>query len=346
MPITSRPNSCVAVCLTSLLVLACTDDGASVDDDNTVTSETTTGDGDGDGDPGDGDGETETGEPGPCDALVDGLNQDFEIDGIPRSFYLDLPTDVETGGPWPVVFAWHGLGDTADNFHNLFGDAVDGPQLSFIAVTPEDTDHEVTVPLVGAAAFDWDTFMIAEDGLGNKEVALFDTILGCLDTRWGVDLDRVHSAGFSLGAVTTDMLASVRGEQLASIATWSGGYWNNGDNLGLALNTVASWPEHDVQNPYAQLLIHGGLTDEFVVLQNVYVMSFYAFTLADTAFLSSLGHPLVVCDHGAGHTAPGSVSPATVLSFFAAHPLGVGASPWIDAPPVSGLEDCSFALTP
>ena len=344
------------ICLASLLTLACSDDGASVDATTTDTGETTSdtgdgdgdpGDGDGDGDPGDGDGDPDvTGEPDPCVALVDGLNQNFDVDGTPRSFYLDLPSDIDTGGPWPVVFAWHGLGDTAANFHNLFAGAVDGPQLSFIAVTPEDTDHEVTIPLAGSAPFDWDTFMVEEDGAGNKEVALFDTVLACLDTRWGVDPNHVHSAGFSLGAVTTDMLSTVRGEQLASVATWSGGYWNNPENLGLALNTVASWPALDVQNPYAQLLIHGGPTDEFVVVQNVYTMSFYEFALADTGFLGSHGHPLVICDHGAGHSAPASVSPATVLSFFADHPLGVGASPWIDAPPASGLEDCSFALTP
>ncbi len=338
-------------CLLSLVPLACTDDDGGIDDNSTSAEETGDGDGepgDGDGEPGDGDGEPGDGdgEPSSCDALVDGLNENFDVDGVARSFYLDLPADVDAGGPWPVLFSWHGLGDTAGNFRNLFAGAVDGPQMSFILVTPEDTNHPITIPLAGTAPFDWDTFMVADDGVGNKEVALFDAVLECLDQRWGVDANHVHSAGFSLGAVTTDMLSTVRGEQLASVATWSGGYWSNPANVGVPLNSVAMWPEYDVQNPYPQLLIHGGPTDEFVVIQNLYSMSFYGFALADTDFLGMRGHPLVVCDHGSGHTAPASVSPATVLSFFADHPLGVGTSPWVAAPPNSGLEDCTLLLSP
>jgi predicted esterase len=337
--------------------MACTDDGGATD---VAASET----GDGDGDPGDGDGDTGDGdgdptgdgdgdpsgdgdgEPNACDALVDGLNTDFDVDGVARSFYLDLPSDVEAGGPWPVVFSWHGLGDTASNFRGLFASAVDGPQMSFILVTPEDTDHPVTVPLAGTVGFDWDTFQVAADGAGNKEVALFDAVVECIDQRWGVDPSHLHSAGFSLGGVTTDMLATVRGEQLGSVATWSGGYWNDPANLGLSLKAVASWPALTVENPYAQLLVHGGPTDEFVVFENVYTMSFYEFALADTDFLGMAGHPLVVCAHSSGHTAPASVAPATVLQFFADHPLGVGTSPWVASPPNSGIDGCELLLEP
>ena len=342
----------------ALASLACTDDGSATDAGGSETEGDGDGDpsgdgdgdpttGDGDGDPsGDGDGDPTTGDGDPCDSLVEGLNEGFEVDGLARSFYLDLPAGIDDGGPWPVVFSWHGLGDSAGNFRNLFAGGVDGPQMSFILVTPEDTDFPLMVPLVGSVSMDWDTFEVAEGGAGNREVGLFDAVLECLDQRWGVDPAHVHSAGFSLGSVTTDMLSTVRGEQLASVATWSGGYWSNPDNIDFALGAVASWPDYTIENPYPQMLIHGGPTDVFEVVPGAYTMSFYDFAVADTDFLGTRGHPLIVCDHGAGHTAPVSVSPATVLQFFADHPLGVGASPWLDAPPASGLDDCTLMLDP
>jgi predicted esterase len=280
--------------------------------------------------------------PGPCDALADGFNTDFDVAGTARSFHLDLPSGVDEGGPWAVVFAWHGLGDTAGNFHNLFAGLVDHPDMPFILVTPEDTDFPLTIPLAGTAPFDWDTFAVADEGVGNLEVELFDAVLACLDERWGVDAEHVHTAGFSLGGVTSDMLATTRGEQLAAVATWSGGYWNNPDNVGLALGSVVSWPELAVANPYPQLLVHGGPSDEMDIVPNLYTMSFYEFALSDHAFLRDAGHGVVVCEHPGGHTAPGSVSPATVIEFFAAHPLGVGSSPWVGEPPQ--LDGCTFDL--
>jgi predicted esterase len=339
----------------SLICLACASDDGQASGDGSSESgadsgTTEVGDGDGDGAPGDGDGDGDgapgdgDGAPtGACDGLQAGLNSGFDVDGLARSFYLDLPSDVESGGPWPVVFSWHGLGDTAQNFRNLFAGAVDGPQMSFILVTPEDTDHAITVPLAGEFPMDWDTFMVAANGVGNKEVALFDAVLGCLAERWGVDEDRVYTAGFSLGSVTSDMLATVRGEQLAAVATYSGGYWSNPQNVDFALGAVAEWPAYVVNNPYPQMLIHGGMTDEFVVVPGVYTMSFHAFNVNDTVFLSERGHPLIVCDHGAGHTAPASVPPSAVLEFFAAHSRGAG-SPWAGGLPDSGFASCVAML--
>ena len=48
-----------------------------------------------------------------CADLAQGWNRGFEAGGIKRDFILTLPDGVDDGGPWPVVFNWHGLGDSA-----------------------------------------------------------------------------------------------------------------------------------------------------------------------------------------------------------------------------------------
>ncbi|MCP4643099.1 MAG: formylglycine-generating enzyme family protein, partial [bacterium] len=54
-----------------------------------------------------------------CEDFKDGWNNRLMINGKARSFVLNLPDGVEDGGPWPVIFNWHGLGDTASNFSLL-----------------------------------------------------------------------------------------------------------------------------------------------------------------------------------------------------------------------------------
>ena len=69
-------------------------------------------------------GPTDPGTPDPglspaCVALKDGVNTGFPVDGTLREFILDLPDGVDAGGPWPVIFNWHGFGDTAQNMSFL-----------------------------------------------------------------------------------------------------------------------------------------------------------------------------------------------------------------------------------
>ena len=342
------------------IAAACADDADPMGD-----STETTGEGDGDGDPsGDGDGDPATGDgdgdatgdgdgdeptttgdgdgdPGdtPCSAMVEGLNSNFVINGTPRSFYVDLPSDADQGGPWPIVFNWHGLGDTADNFRQLVASFVDGPEFPFIGITPEDTDFNVMVPFVGAVPLDWDVFDTSE---GSIEVELFDRVLSCADQQWGVDANHVHTMGFSLGAITSDLLATVRGETLASVGTWSGGYWSNPQNIDPLLGMIVNWPVYLVDNPYPQLMFHGGETDTFDVVPMVYALSFVQFATNDEPFLSERGHDLIICDHGDGHTVPANSGPQLMFEFFADHPLGVGET-WVDQGEMGSLPDFCVA---
>ncbi len=326
---------------------ACGDDGggggtdADTDADSDSDSDADS-DSDSDADS-DSDSDTDTGtgdacEPVTCETIHDGFNCDYDVDGLPRDFYLSLPDGVEDGGPWPVVFGWHGLGDTADNFQGLLGGLVDNEEMPFIAVTPEDSDFTMSIPMVGDLQIDWEVFQVTES---NREVALFDSLLACLDERFGVDQDRVHSMGFSIGSILTDMLAMVRGEQLASVATYSGIYWSNPDNVGQLLGMVVDWPEYAVENEYAQLFLHGGENDLYDM--SVVQLHFDQAAQNDSTMLRGLGHDTIVCDHGLGHSVPSDMYADKLIDFFAAHPLGTADSPYVtDGLPTDWADYCEL----
>jgi hypothetical protein len=253
-----------------------------------------------------------------------------------RSFILSLPTGVEDSHSWPVIFNWHGLGDTAQNMSGMISGYVNNADMPFIGVTPEDMGY--TLPMVGME-LDWDILNVDAN---NKELAFFDAVLDCVDQKYGVDENHIHTMGFSLGSITSDMLGTMRGEILASIATYSGMYWNNPANVPGMLNSAINWPAYTVENDYAQLFFHGGLEDYYSLV--VASLKFNEAAVSDSALLGTLGHDTIICDHGLGHTAPApGMGPSQIIKFFADHPMGTVVSPYNDAGLPTGFSDsCVF----
>jgi predicted esterase len=313
----------VFLCTFALLPLsACSDSGSFGNQDDGGTDA----DSDSDSDTGtDTDTGSDTDECGPvtCDTIHEGLNCDFIVDGEPRDFYLHLPAGAEDDGPWPVIFNWHGMGDSALNMSNLLSSLVSNPILPFILVTPEDTD----VTVLNVVPIDWHVHQV--DAETNIEARLFDELKACLDDRFGVDQDHVHSVGFSMGGFCTDMLGVVRGEQIASLVTYSGGYGSNPANEELMgmLSMVVSWPDPTHGNPYGQMLLYGG--DEDTYNAGLFILNIGLASVNDAAYLNGMGHDVVLCNHGLGHVVPSDMTGDELVRFFSDHPRGSGGSPYV-----------------
>jgi pimeloyl-ACP methyl ester carboxylesterase len=289
------------------------DDDAAADDDQSSDDDAVADD--------DADDDSATPPPG-CTTLQEGLNEHFMVDGIVRSFYLDLPANVTESWPWPIVFNWHGFGDTAENFHTLISDLVNFDDMPFIAITPEDS----------GMLFDWDII----DGTSpkNREVRLFDLLVAELDKCYGVDPERIYIMGFSFGGGVSDLLADNRGEEIASIATCSGVYGS--DPLNKIPYAVADWPELTVANKYVELRLHGGVLDNMV-------LPFGQYGVNDVAYLNENGHDAIECVHpyihNMGFLYMGS---ECFIEFFRDHPLGVTTSPYADGMPADYPDKCSY----
>jgi len=263
-----------------------------------------------------------------CAALEEGSNK-LTVNGEERTLLLRLPENARLGGPWPVVFQWHGLGDTAKNFEFLMKPYVNNQMFPFILVTPE------ALPVEFPTGLDWDLLKIPD---GGKELPFFDTILACLKARWEIDDDRIYSMGFSAGAVMTDLLAATRGDELAAVFTWSGGYLDDPENDTGTVGVMADWPPYTTTNRYAQVIAFGGEKDVWTVVH------FNSFAAADVPWLNGMGHDLVVCDHGLGHTVPQALQGAQVLEFFFYHPRTAQDSPWASSGlPGSFPQYCTFS---
>ncbi|MDP8256158.1 MAG: hypothetical protein P9M14_10435 [Candidatus Alcyoniella australis] len=310
-----------AVMLIIALAAACDSGDDDDDTDDDVADDDTADDDDAAGDD---DSDDDADPPPGCDTLQAGWNTGFMVDGIERSFYIDLPNGVEESWPWPVVFNWHGYGDTATNMRRLVSGQVNNVAMPFIAVTPENSKGMI---------FDWDLFDASNPA--NREVRLFDDLLAQIDKCWGVDYDHVHTMGFSFGDAVSCMLMVTRGDVIASTGGYSGVYASNSANT--IMYAMSNWPELTTTNQYAELRIHGGIMD-------INVLPFGKYAENDRQYLNARGHDVIICNHGSLHNmGPSKMSSSTIIEFFADHPLGTYSSPYAAGLPADYPAFCEFS---
>ncbi len=308
------------------------DDAGPSDETGGETGDTgDTGDTGGTGDTGDTGG---TGGGGPPDVVaysggvcpdISGGTITVEAGGVSRQMKVFLPATAPAAGAAAVMFAWHGLGDSAANFGNVIGAQQLASTFNAIIIVPSVFDDGSTGGLFPAM---W-SFPKAVIG-GNPEIdlGLFDDVLACLEDQYDIDNNRVYTLGFSMGALWSTYLTMHRGDYLASAVVWSGGVH---DDLLFSYETPGR------QLPVA--LAHGGAADTYNL--GIAVLEFQDMVTNFANGLIGDGHFVVMCDHGSGHTITSNVASAS-LQFLFAHTWDMDGSP-IEADGVGSLfpDNCA-----
>jgi pimeloyl-ACP methyl ester carboxylesterase len=299
------------------------------------------GDGDGDGAPGDGDGapleppmlplcgtEPPAGAqlapelptyagPGTCPVLeTDGTFNVMQTTAGERQFLLIAPSDPQAGERYPVMFMYHWLGGSAEDFVELAEAQAAADHYRVIAIVPEGRDSTTGVP------FRW-PFSIADDEAQvEEEFAFHDDMLACVAEQFPVDKECVSSMGVSAGALFTGQLAGRHGDHLASFLSLSGGV---GGDL------VKPWQGDSRAMP--AMVLWGGPGDLCLGVD------FNMTSMSLEAALEPNNHFILECEHNCGHGVPpfDPADPSLPISapawqFFLDHPywLEPGESPYFD----------------
>ena len=156
-------------------------------------------------------------------------NETIEVNGKPREYRLVVPDSLDLKNPAPLVFAFHGLGDSKDMMPKYTGLDDLAAKEGFILVYPNGPNR------------DWP---IAFAHL-NGELDFFDALCKRIEESYNVDADRIYLTGMSNGAIFVNLLASQRSEKIAAIAPHSG-------SLGaLAIRGIKA------KRKYPVMMIHG-----------------------------------------------------------------------------------------
>lgn len=133
--------------------------------------------------------------------------ESIEIDGITRTYQLEVPSNYDPSKPYPIVWVFHGDGGWADQNRTMFGfNKVAGDDAIFVYPNGLGKSFDLETPTDE-----------------NKDVALFDQLTASLASSYCVDTSRVFATGFSNGAFFSNFLGCMRGDKLRGIASHSGG---------------------------------------------------------------------------------------------------------------------------
>ncbi len=270
--------------------------------------------------------------------------------GQDRQFELIIPANISTLGARPVVFGWHGAGESANEIltQGLSGLSTDTSGIGpAIVVAPEDinvngviepdltsdwSQHEIRTTVASGVNPVTDLSLPAT----NPDLIFFDDMLRCLDEAFAIDHDRVYSMGFSAGAYFTNYLLMHRSDRIAAAYSGSGGLVAPGFPNGTIPFSYSSatyqQPTHlrPLLMQYGKLGGNNGSGDE-VAIPDIYGHNYHivstSIVMAD--MLRADGHLVVECQGDQNHTPPGTQDMVSSLywPFFSAHPRYVNSAP-------------------
>jgi poly(3-hydroxybutyrate) depolymerase len=232
------------------------------------------------------------GEPsGDCPSFDSSGMQSLTSNGVERNVIVEFPSSKPDN--MPVMFYWHGLGDSASNAANGLGASDIAQDNKAVVVVVESTDSFLMT---------WDVFG------GGDDLAIYDDLRICLSRELNVDLNRISTSGFSFGGIFTDYLIMSRGDTLSAAAPMSGGV---DTSLGLAYTTPPG------KTP--TMVMWGGASDLFSMGFTELDFDEGAQVFGDS--LQGDGHYVVGCNHEGGHSVPFDFKDA-ILPWVFDHELG------------------------
>ena len=210
--------------------------------------------------------------------------------------------DPAQGGGGPLVFYFHGGGgDPQDATPTVSSDAIADIVASGGMVVAPFSDP--------AAPTQW--FLVS--GSAMNDLVMMDSMVACAVQDADIDPYRIHSMGFSAGALHTAMASIFRSSYIASTVAYSGGVYSSA-----ASEDTASTP--------SALIFHGGNAD------NVGGVAFSATAQAYFDVVTERGGYAAICDHGNGHDYPSNEVDVwrrrDAYNFLIDHPFGVDPHPY------------------
>lgn len=205
-----------------------------------------------------------------------------------RSFRLVVPKSIDEKTPAPLVFAFHGLGDSSNlmSWYTQFDRVAE--KHKFVLIYPNAQSR--LWPL--------------SPRMAKRNLDFFDVLYTFATENYNIDQRRVYVIGMSNGGFFSHLLARERPDKIAAIAPHSAG-------LGLMTR------DPKLTQKYAVFLVHG--TDDSIVKVAESRKAHDAYTKwgHDVEYLEVKG-----LNHFWAHKADVNEK---IWTFFAAHPLPVEA---------------------
>ncbi len=156
----------------------------------------------------------------------------FDDDGVERTYNLSVPNDYDGKTKAPVIFSFHGLGETKDAHDAQTQLPTRAGERGYVVVSPQalpvelplnDDGSGVTIPF-------WNVTKVTDGGVyaqpggldAADDIGFVDALTKSLGKEVCVDLNRVYVTGMSNGAGMAIQLACLFPDKYAAAAPVAG----------------------------------------------------------------------------------------------------------------------------
>jgi len=131
-----------------------------------------------------------------------------------RKFWAYAPPSYDGSTPYPLVFAFHGLGDNCHSFGHNTGMVDQADMHNFILVYPCGFNG-----ILGTA---WNAGTCCLEGYNIDDVAFTRNMVTYMSSNYNIDKTRLYTTGFSNGAFMTERLLCEASDLFVAGASVSG----------------------------------------------------------------------------------------------------------------------------
>ena len=139
----------------------------------------------------------------------------IEIDGELREYILYVPASYDGDANIPIIFNFHGFGDSAENYMNNADMRALAETEVFILVYPQGSCLD--------GAPHWNPCTNGGDNKSNaNDFGFVESMIVEISFQHNVDMDRIYAVGYSNGGMMAYGLANYKSDLIAAVASVSG----------------------------------------------------------------------------------------------------------------------------
>lgn len=140
---------------------------------------------------------------------VDVATHTIVVDDVERSYRIAVPHELNVAAP--VVFAFHGIGDSSDSMATYSQLDRVASEHGFLLIYPSGLNAKWAASNVAPRTLD-----------ANPDVRFFDALLKHIAAQYAIDDKRLYLIGMSNGASFVQLLANARSSDIAAVVACSG----------------------------------------------------------------------------------------------------------------------------
>jgi polyhydroxybutyrate depolymerase len=233
-------------------------------------------------------------------------NQTIDVGGTPREYIVKIPDGYQSSTPYKLVFAWHGLGGTAQQIASGFRGGYYGLESRAAGSTIFVAGQGLPTSQGGAG---W-------PNTGGQDIAFVRAMLDWLKSSYCIDEERIFSVGMSYGGIMSNTIGCQLGDVFRAIAPMSGSGPGFGSRAPTCVGQIAAWLSHGNQDTVVQFSSGVRSRDLWVAANHCQTTTTPAGPETCVAYEGcDAGYPVHWCEFDGGHTVPSFASEG-IWNFF------------------------------